>query len=268
MAQDKKRKAAVTTTALAQCDAIILAGGLGTRLRSVVPDTQKVLAPVQGTPCIIRHFETLLELGIKRVILCTGYKADQVQETLGTHYKGLEIVYSVEKEPLGTGGALGLASSKVRSDTALVLNGDSLAELSYGDFWQFHARDERSASLALFSVEDTSRYGEVTLRGETITHFKEKAGSTGRGLVNGGVYLIARELLEGIAATTSLSLEREVFPFWGELSALRGWQSAEGGFIDIGTPESYQEAQRTIPKKRSGATGRRSPGRKNVEARA
>lgn len=220
--------------------AFILAGGLGTRLRSVVSNRQKVAAEVRGRPFLAFLFDQLIENGIRSVILCTGYHGNDLRERFGNSYDRLQLTYSIEKEPLGTAGALKLAEPLINAGTALVMNGDSYCRVDLADFLEFHSRNGAAASILLTRVADTSRYGRVFLdQGGRITHFEEKGAHRGDGIINAGIYLLSREVIHSIPDDRPVSLEREIFP---AMSGLFGYE-VPGPFIDIGTPEDYARAE-------------------------
>lgn len=232
-------------TALSDCTAAILAGGLGTRLRPVVPDLPKVLASVCGRTFITYILDQLVTAGVRSVVLCVGYMADSVRGALGDRYASMVLTYSQEADPLGTGGALRLALPYLESRTVLVLNGDSYCETSLVQFGQWHFARARKASLLLTSVEDTRRYGSVEIDDDCrIVRFVEKAAAAGPGLINAGVYLLDKDWLASIPVGMAVSLEREVFPSWIERGML--------GFLvrdrlwDIGVPDAYLEAGRSF----------------------
>ncbi len=218
----------------------VLAGGLGSRLCSVVADRQKVVAPIGGRPFLYRILDQLADAGLRRVVLCAGYKAEEVAATIGANYRGMSIRYSTEPRPLGTAGALGHALPLLESDPVLALNGDSYCEVDLAAFHEAH--DRHNATLVVTEVGDTSRFGRVVFdeRG-AITGFAEKGGATGRGWINAGVYLLGRAVLESIPTGRVVSIERETFPAW----VGRGLYAfcARGKFVDIGTPDSYASAQ-------------------------
>jgi len=226
--------------------AAILVGGLGTRLRPVLADKQKVIAPVAGRPFLYRLLDQLADAGLRRVVLCTGYKAAEVASTVGPAYRNLSITYSPEPQPLGTAGALRNALPLLDTDPVLALNGDSFCEIDLGPFQDVHAARRANASLAVREVEDTSRSGRVSFdeRG-SVTSFIEKDGATGHGWINGGIYLLSRAVLQSIPAGRAVSIERETFPAW----VGRGLYAfpTTGKFLDIGTPPAYFAAQKLFP---------------------
>jgi NDP-sugar pyrophosphorylase family protein len=221
----------------------ILAGGLGSRLRPIVADRPKVLAPVGGRPFVAWWCEALQRAEVPEAVLCTGFRADQVQAGLGQSCFGLRLQYSVEPEPLGTGGALGHALPMLQGDTVLALNGDSFCELDLAAFWAAHHACQAVVSMALAQVEDTRRFGRVRVQADRrVLEFQEKASASGPGWINAGVYLLPRRLLASAPAARPLSLERDLLPRWLPAGVF-GWP-AGGRFIDIGTPESYASANR------------------------
>lgn len=222
--------------------AAVLAGGLGTRLRSVVADRPKVLAEVGGRPFLAYLLDQLMAAGVRSVVLCTGHLGQQVQDRFGDSYGTLRLRYSRESLPLGTAGALRLALPLFGSANVLVLNGDSFCDSSLGDFWAWHCARGADATLLLAHVSDTSRYGRVHVdAGGRVRRFDEKDGSGGPGWINAGIYLLKHRLLETIPANGVVSLEREMFPAWIE-QGLYGCQG-NGRFIDIGVPEAYADAE-------------------------
>jgi NDP-sugar pyrophosphorylase family protein len=228
---------------LADVTGAILAGGLGTRLRSMVADRPKVLAPVHGRPYLTYLLDQLADAGLREVVLLTGYRSDQVQLTFGEAYGDLHLIYSPEPSPLGTAGALRWALPKLSSPSLLVLNGDSYCDVSLMAFWSFHNQHSADLSLVLTQVADTSRFGKVHLAAdERVLRYEEKQTAGGAGWINAGIYLVNRSLIEGIPSGRPVSLEREMFPLWASNKKCRGFRGATR-FLDIGTPESYLRAE-------------------------
>jgi NDP-sugar pyrophosphorylase family protein len=221
--------------------AVILAGGQGVRLRSVVSDRPKVLAPVAGQPFVAHLLNRLSAQGCRRAVLCTGYLGDQVESAFGTQYRNLSLSYSREPMPLGTGGALHHARPLLDTDPVLVLNGDSFCGFELFPFLARHRQRQSAASLWLTYVPDAGRYGLVQLADNgAVLRFSEKQASRHAGWINAGVYLLSRQVVESISPGRAVSLERECFPSWiGR--GLHGFAAA-APFLDIGTPESYADA--------------------------
>ncbi len=224
--------------------AAILAGGLGTRLRPVIADRPKVLAPVHGRPYLTYLLDQLGDFAIDEVVLLTGFGADQVRGTLGESYAGMHLVYSKEPFPLGTAGALRWALPKLSAPTVLLLNGDSYCDIDLAEFRTFHDQRAADVSLILARVPGASRFGRVwTEMDGRVTRFEEKMEAPGTKWINAGIYLLARALVQETPVARPLSLERDLFPAW--VQRLRFFGSrCDGRFLDIGTPEAYAEAER------------------------
>lgn len=225
--------------------AVILAGGLGARLRPVIADRPKVLAPVAGRPFAHYLLDRLARAGCAKVVMSTGRMADQVEAALGRDYQGLPLAYSRESSPLDTGGAVALALPMVGADPFFVLNGDSLAEADLVAFTKWFTSRPRLAAILLARVPDRGRFGGVALAPDgRVEGFIEK-GDTGAGLINAGVYLLRRKAFADEIRNGAFSLETRLFPHLARQGELWGWPGADA-FIDIGTPESYAAAQ-TFP---------------------
>jgi NDP-sugar pyrophosphorylase family protein len=238
--ENKDPRASATNAAT---PALLLVGGMGTRLRSVVQNVPKPLASVGDKSFLELLIRQLKHQGIRKLVLCTGYLADQVENEFGDgHALNLDIQYSKELEPLGTGGAIKLAQSRIgNASEFLVMNGDSFLEIDLAPFIQFHRDRQAFISIAVVRVEDSSRYGTVQIdRDHQVTGFMEKAGSTGPGLINAGVYLFSPEVLQSIPEGRS-SLEKDLFPRLIGKGVCA--YECHGMFIDIGTPEDYSKAQ-------------------------
>ncbi len=226
---------------LSDVPALILTGGLGTRLRSVLPELSKNLAPVAGRPFLCYLLDRLEAAGVRRVVLCTGYRADQVEQAFGNRYGGMTISYSREEEPLGTGGALRHALSQVDEGLVLALNGDSYVHCDLRAFFAWHQEHDFAGSLLLTLVPDAARFGTVTVdEAGAVRSFEEKRGVPGAGLINAGVYLLARRLLDELPPGP-VSLEKQAFPAWAQ-NGLGGYRT-RAAFLDIGTPESLARAE-------------------------
>jgi histidinol-phosphate phosphatase family protein len=227
--------------------AVILCGGLGTRLSPVLKDRPKTLAAVSGRPFLAHLLDQLASAGIAEAILATGYFGEQVRDTFQDYYRGVRLHYSRETSPLGTGGALRAAAAGMES--ALVMNGDSWCDVNLRDFAEAHLESGALNSMVVTAVDDCRRYGAVEVDASgMVTAFQEKRPSEGNaipGFINAGVYLLSRDLIESIPPNAAVSLEREIFPAWIN-GRLRGWK-CEGHFIDIGTPESLASADRFFP---------------------
>jgi D-glycero-alpha-D-manno-heptose 1-phosphate guanylyltransferase len=235
-----------TTGDLAGVSGAILAGGLGTRLHSVVADRPKVLAEIHGRPFLAYLLDLLIAGGMRYVVLCTGYLGEQVQRVFGNSYGSLRLVYSQEPAPQDTGGALRLAAPLFKSDFVLAMNGDSYCEVDLKALWTWHRSHGADATLLLTKIADTKRYGRVQVDAKgRVLSFDEKDGKSEPGWVNAGMYLLNYDLFSTIPATGTVSLERELFPAWiGR--GVYGFQTG-GPFLDIGTPEAYAAARQFFP---------------------
>lgn len=232
----------MNTPELTTIDAIILAGGLGTRLKSVVPDQQKVFAAVGEQPFVARIVAQLQHAGVRRVIFALGHLAEAAQPWLArwrSEY-GLPLIESIEASPQGTGGALRLALPLCQSPDILVLNGDSFVDADLPGFVAMHRQEGHPISLCAVQVPDASRFGALDLdeaRRSVRTFHEKDPLATGPAWINAGIYLMQRKVIEEIAPDRPVSLEREIFPTYtdGRLGAF----CQHKPFIDIGTPESF-----------------------------
>jgi NDP-sugar pyrophosphorylase family protein len=224
--------------------AFILAGGMGTRLRPRFGDLPKPLAPLGGRPFLAWQLEWLRANGIRDAVLCAGYGAQRIQETLGDGSRlGLRLTYSVEPEPLGTGGALRLAAWAV-DGPCLVLNGDTLVDC---DPWVLErARWESGlvGTIALYQVDDASLRGRVECgtQGRVLRFVEKDERHRGPAFVNGGLYAFGPALWRHLPPGAS-SLERDTLPALAEQGRLGG-VPVPGEFFDIGTPEEWERAER------------------------
>ncbi|MBR4911665.1 MAG: nucleotidyltransferase family protein [Bacteroidales bacterium] len=227
-------------------EAIILAGGLGTRLQGVVKDLPKPMAPVNGRPFLTYILDYLIDYEYERVVLSVGYLHEKIVDYFGKKYKTLEIDYAVEEEPLGTGGGILLAMSKCTTDNVLVINGDTMFKVDLTAFEQFYQEKNSLLTIVLREVEDVSRYGSVTIsKDNLIALFAEKQVTFGRGYINGGVYLINRRLFEKYPQPKRFSFEKDIMTKYYTQECFYAMPS-DGYFIDIGIPEDYARAQREL----------------------
>jgi NDP-sugar pyrophosphorylase family protein len=224
--------------------AVLLVGGFGTRLRSVVPNAPKPLATVGKKSFLDLLVKQLHFQGIRWLVMCTGYMADQIENHFGDgHQWDVSIHYSKESQPLGTAGAVKLAGAHLKNTAEfLVMNGDSFMEVDLDQLLQSHREHKAIISMAVRRVENAARYGTVRLEsGDKVSGFLEKTGSESPGVVNAGVYIFNHEVLQHIPEGPC-SLEKDVFPKL--LSHGVYALEQQGVFIDIGTPEDYARAQK------------------------
>lgn len=226
-------------------NAVILAGGLGTRLASVVSHLPKTLAPILGVPFLQLLLHQLETSGVvSKVILALGYKAPDVLSFLQNKSSPLNIEVSIESAPLGTGGALLHALPKTESNPILVLNGDSYFDLSLPSFLSFHQKHKADITIASQKIDDTSRYGSLEIDSQfRITRYCEKTATPQPGWMNAGIYLIQKELLTPFPPGT-YSIEKDIFPLFLQKKIFA--YPHQGTFIDIGTPNSYNHAQEIL----------------------
>lgn len=228
--------------------AVILCGGLGTRLQAAYDSGPKALAPVSGRPFLDYQLAWLARQGVRSAVLCVGYRHAQIEARYPAGAGDPVIRYSVEETPLGTAGAVKHAEAAIEGEQFFVMNGDSLADVSLAELLAFHRGHNALATIAVVEVADAARYGSVALDGDgRVTGFAEKGAASGPGRVNAGVYVMERAVLAMIPAGRAYSLEREVFPSLLGRS-LYGF-SANGSFIDIGVPEDLRSAQTVIPER-------------------
>lgn len=229
-------------------DAVVLVGGLGTRLRSLVTDVPKPMAPVNGVPFLDILLARLLDPEgsggeIERVVLAVGYKRETVRAYFGAAAYGRPVAYAVELEPLGTGGGILNAIGCAQSDEVLVLNGDTLFEVDIAAMLTHHRQQKADLTLALKPMHDFDRYGTVETDGSRVVGFREKQYQDS-GNINGGVYLLNRNLFDLLPEVMPkvFSFETDVLEKYHERLKVHSFIS-EGYFIDIGIPADYRRAQ-------------------------
>lgn len=226
-------------------EAIILAGGFGTRLKSVVQDIPKPMAPVNGHPFLEYVLDALLPYNIERVILSIGYRGEVIQEHFGEAYKKMRILYSVEDEPLGTGGGIKKATELCECESVFVLNGDTFFDVDLNQLHHFFIKNEADLALSLKFMEEFDRYGTVELdKGGRVIAFNEKQYCS-KGLINGGVYLMKTSIFEPYKLPERFSFEKDLMERYFSQSKIYG-KDLDAYFIDIGIPEDYQKAQEEL----------------------
>ena len=225
-------------------EAIILAGGFGTRLREVIgDDLPKPMALVNGHPFLEYVLAFLDRWGVTRVIMATGHLHDAIEQHFGNAYRDMEIVYSRETEPLGTGGAVRKAMEYMNSYSCYVLNGDTYFDVNLWKLDNFHKAREADASMALRKLRDVSRYGVVTTDEDNrLISFEEKGAQSGEGFINGGTYILNRYKFMETDFPEKFSLEKDYFEKYIKEQRFYGVR-CYSFFIDIGVPEDYEEAQ-------------------------
>ena len=226
--------------------AIILAGGLGTRLKKRLPDTPKVMAPISGRPFLEYLLDKLISNKIEDVVLSVGYKANVIESHFKKSYKGLRIQYAYEDNPLGTGGAIMNALEFINENSVLILNGDTLVDINYFDLHKHYVNSKSNILVVLKRLTNTSRYGSVTVHGDTIIKFNEKEG-TGEGFINAGAYLISSNLFENYDLKKPFSFERDFLQSYC-LDLQPSMYKTNSYFIDIGVTKDYERAEIELPK--------------------
>lgn len=228
-------------------ECVILAGGLGTRLRSVVSHVPKPLAPINGVAFLDLLLTQIAGFSaVSKVVLAIGYKASQIVQHYKYHTFPFLLEFSIEDFPLGTGGALKKALNLIESEHVLVLNGDSYLSFSFSELWNFHLQTSADITLSAVFAKSANRYGLLELDIETtqILSFKEKSQESTQGLVNAGVYLMKKTIMDEFIFDGAFSLEKDVFPKC--ISHKMYAHICTGPFIDIGTPESFLLAQQMM----------------------
>lgn len=225
-------------------DVILLAGGFGTRLQSVVKDVPKPMAPVNGKPFLFYLLQYLTAFPVNRFILSIGYKGDAVKEYFGNKFADIPIVYALEESPLGTGGGIVNALSYASTEEVLILNADTFFKIDVTAFLQQHKVHKASVSLCLRSVPNASRYGTIELGSNNrILAFREKNGLEREGVINGGIYLFNSSIRDSIQhLKMPFSIEKDFFECYLQKMDFYGFVFSDY-FIDIGIPSDYQQVQ-------------------------
>lgn len=250
-------------------EAIILAGGFGKRLQKVVHDIPKPMADINGHPFLAYLFNYLIKHGIEKVILSVGYKHEMIQSYFKNQYNSLKIVYSIEDEPLGTGGGIKIATSLIVSGSVIILNGDSFFDVDLQKLEQFHIAEKCYLTIALKPMQQCDRYGSVTIDGQNrIIGFEEKTSNlslktsgtrdapsfkdrqSGKrykefNYINGGIYVLNKEIFDNITLPSKFSFETDLMEKYYPDFQFNGLPFDEY-FIDIGIPEDYEKAKKDL----------------------
>jgi D-glycero-alpha-D-manno-heptose 1-phosphate guanylyltransferase len=222
-------------------EAIILAGGFGTRLQSRLNGIPKPMVQVAGRPFLEILVDRLVDAGFDRVILSVGHLAKVIQDHFGGAWRGVAVDYVVEEEPLGTGGAIRKAMERISASSAFVFNGDTWLDVDAGAMAALHQQSQASITLALSRVADMARYGGVELSDGKVVSFIEK-GREGPGWINGGVYILSSDFQWPSNLPARFSFESDVLlPLLPSLN--HAVYLSSGKFIDIGVPEDLDRAQ-------------------------
>ena len=224
-------------------EAIILAGGQGTRLQSVVSDVPKPMAAIQGRPFLDYLLKWLENNTVSRIVLSTGYKSELIKSYYGAKFGLLSIEYSVEDTPLGTGGAIKEALQLCHNESVFVINGDTFFDVDLSVLQERHLKTSADITIALKEMQNPDRYGTVCLDNGVVTSFCEKQNIR-HGLINGGVYVVTPDSFARSGLPTKFSFENDFLHL--EDLVIHGVEFS-GSFIDIGCPEDYALAQKLIP---------------------
>jgi len=227
-------------------NAIVLAGGLGTRLRSVINDMPKPMADIKGKPFLAYLLDYLSVQGVSKVVLSVGYKYEVIKEYFGDCYKKIKLLYSIEEEPLGTGGAIKKSLYLLKcSEPVIVINGDTFFNVTLGDLVNFFIKKSADAVIALKKMENYDRYGSVNLDSQNkIIGFEEKNYKE-IGYINGGIYVIHPNIFDDNELNNKFSFEKDFLEKFYNQKLFYGLVY-EDYFIDIGIPEDYRKAQEEI----------------------
>ena len=225
-------------------EAIVLAGGFGTRLRPILPNIPKVLAPINGVPFLDIVLEDLRCKGISRVVLAVSYLREQIIQYVKSRNFSMDVSFSIEEYPLGTGGAIKKAAYLCKSENIFVVNGDTFFDVNLEDMMNFHTSGKAPITIAAKKMYNFDRYGSITLDGDTVTEIREKK-TCAEGYINGGIYCIRRDFI--------LNLTGEKFSFENDVLEKNYNQRnifayvSDGYFIDIGVPQDYALAESYFP---------------------
>jgi D-glycero-alpha-D-manno-heptose 1-phosphate guanylyltransferase len=220
--------------------AIILAGGFGTRLRSKVSNVPKPMAPIRGIPFLNFLLEQLIKNDFEKIVLAVGYKGEEIENFYGNHYKNLNLKYSYENSPLGTGGCLKKALSFIDDEYVFVINGDTFFDVNFKDL-----QKSKNTKIACKYMKDTSRYGKLVFDTDnTIKEFQEKKPKNA-GYINGGIYYFSSNIFKDFNLGEKFSIEKDFFEKHLYDLKIKAHIS-DGYFIDIGVPEDYDRAQNEL----------------------
>jgi D-glycero-alpha-D-manno-heptose 1-phosphate guanylyltransferase len=226
-------------------EAIILAGGFGTRLKHIVSDVAKPMAPINNKPFLVFILDYLKKYNCTKVIVAVGYKSYSIKEYFGNSYNGMDIVYSDEDNPLGTGGAIKKALMNSDKDEIFILNGDTLFDCNLEEMRITHESSNCDITVAVKKMKNYSRYGSVVIEDNKIIKFVEKQ-KINEGIINAGIYLINKKIFNEIQED-EFSFEEKILE---SLKYSMCAYESNGYFIDIGVPEDYYKAQKDFANER------------------
>lgn len=226
-------------------EAIILAGGLGTRIQKVVKDIPKPMADINGRPFLEYLLNYLINQRIEKVILSVGYKYEVIQEYFKNHYKSLKIEYSVEKEPLGTGGGIKKTINLIKNTDIFILNGDTFFDINLNELYEVHRLKEPNLTIALKPMKNFDRYGTVYINEDNRIFFFEEKKNKEFGFINCGIYIINKTLFDKINLPEKFSFEKDLLGKYYKNYNFYGLPFDEY-FVDIGIPQNYERAKEEL----------------------
>ena len=222
-------------------EAIILAGGLGTRLKNIVNDVPKPMAPISGRPFLEILLESLIAKGFKRVILSLCHMPEKISDHFGNSYKDIEIIYSIETSPLGTGGAIKRSLKLASNKDIFIINGDTFLDLDYKKVYACYLKN-KDPLIVIRKVSNLSRYGEVKVKNDKIISFGSRRTNKKAGYINAGCYIFQKEIFDEIDLEESFSIENDFFPTAIKEKPYQ-FYVLKDLFIDIGIPSDFKKAQ-------------------------
>lgn len=234
-------------TDIQDVDILLLCGGMGTRLRSTIGEKQKVAAQVAGKPFLAFQLERLSSFGVRHVVLAAGFGAEQIEAAVQDYHCGMDVELSVEPEPLGTGGAIKFAREKAKGKKWIIMNGDCFSGVDLKEMLAFHDQQQALVTLAVAKRNDVQDYGTIELgEGHRVVAFREKEKERMTGYVSVGVYCFEPQAFDRMPVQAVFSVEKVFFPSILDCPVY-GFID-EGKFLDIGTPERFEEAQKFFKK--------------------
>ncbi len=225
-------------------EAMVLAGGFGTRLHNIISAVPKPMAPIAGKPFLEYILSYVTRFYVTRIILCTGYKHEVIENFFGGSWNGVSIAYSVETEPLGTGGATKKGLEHILGESFFLLNGDTFFKIDLNLLAKEHEKANADVTIALKKMNNFDRYGRVRIDHNRIVKFEEKK-QTAAGLINGGIYIVNKKIFSDKKLPLRFSFEKDILEKNVNYFFMNGYP-CDNYFIDIGTPDDYARAQREL----------------------
>jgi D-glycero-alpha-D-manno-heptose 1-phosphate guanylyltransferase len=227
-------------------EAVILAGGLGTRLKSIIQDIPKPMADINGRPFLAFVLENLIAKGVDRFVISAGYKHEVIREYFKNEFNGVPVIYCIEDEPLGTGGGIKKSLELCTEENVLILNGDTFFNADLVQLSEVHAAKKSNLTMVLRKVENAGRYGNVEFGNDSrLSGFKEKNDNSNAGYINGGIYLIKKNIFTTLSFPDKFSFEKDFLEKYYSILNMYVCLS-EAYFIDIGIPTDYEKAKQEL----------------------